>query len=63
MPICRMVEFLVFPDHSINPVSCAVLMVAVDSCTSLEELFPLSSSILRNVLAVTMFNDKRDMKF
>jgi len=63
MPICRMVEFLIFPDHSIKPISCAVLVVAVDSCTSLEELFPLSSFILRKVLTVTMFNDRRNMKF
>jgi len=63
MPICRMIEFLVFPDQSIKPILCAMLVVAVDSYTSLEELFPLSSFILRKVLTGTVFNDGRDMKF
>jgi len=40
-----------------------MLVVAVDSYTSLEELFPLSSFILRKVLTGTVFNDGRDMKF
>ena len=50
-------------DLSHDRISCTVLVVAVDSCTSLEELFPLSTLILRNVLTGTMFNDRRDMKF
>ena len=60
MPICRIIEFLVFLDQTVKPILCAVL---VDNCTSLEELFPLSTFLLRKVLTGTMFNDRGDMKF
>ena len=37
----------VFSVQFIKPISCAMLVVTVDSDTSIEELFPLSSLISR----------------